>query len=68
MARVSELLAKAKQAKAMVGSDCSPERKRTLANVAADYDQLASCQETLLDTQRRLVETHAAAELPFHAA
>jgi hypothetical protein len=55
--RVSELLAKAKQAKAMTGFACSPERKRTLANVAADYEQLARCRLVYLDTQQHLAQS-----------
>jgi hypothetical protein len=55
--RVSELLAKAKQFKAMAESACSPEYKRLLAEFAADYERPASCRATLLDTQQRLAES-----------
>jgi hypothetical protein len=55
--RVSELLAKAKQAKTMAGSDCSPEYKRTLASIADDYERLARCRLLFLDTQQHLADS-----------
>jgi hypothetical protein len=51
---VSELLAKAKQAKAMAGCARSPEHKRTLVDIAADYERLAYCRLTILDTRQCL--------------
>jgi uncharacterized protein len=54
---VAEMLTKAKRAKAMAGSAGSPEYKRLLADIAADYEQLASCRATLSDTQRHLAKS-----------
>jgi hypothetical protein len=54
---VSELLAKAKQARAMAERTYSPEYKRLLADIAADYERLASCRATILNTQQRLAES-----------
>jgi hypothetical protein len=50
--RVSELLARTKQAKAMARSSYSAEYKRVLADIAVDYERLASCRTTVLDTRQ----------------
>jgi hypothetical protein len=55
-ADVAELLANAKRARAMAAAACSPESKRMLADIAADYESLASCKLTILETQQCLAD------------
>jgi hypothetical protein len=54
---VLELLAKAERAKAMAESAYSPEYKRVLADIAVDYERLASCRLIILDTQQHLTDS-----------
>lgn len=54
---VDDMLAKAKRAKAMAGSACSPEYKRLLAGIASDYERLAYYRLTILDTQQCLADS-----------
>jgi hypothetical protein len=56
-AEVGEMLVNAMRAKAMAESACSPNNKRVLAGMAADYEWLARCKLTIMDTQRCLADS-----------
>jgi hypothetical protein len=56
-ADVAEMLAQAERARSMAQAARSPEYKRLLADIAADYERLAYYRLIILDTERHLADS-----------